>query len=91
MKNTEIVVIKGDRYLIDFDRMEVYKFDKENSHQRYKAMIKNPNLAQKMKKLNKRDMELLLENSKYYDPKKHKFKDEQVISNVNPRGGNGSS
>ena len=77
MKNTEIVVIKGDRYLIDFDRMEVYKFDKENSHQRYKAMIKNPNLSKKMVKLNDRDMELLMENSKYYDPEKHKFKGEE--------------
>jgi len=41
-RNTEIVVIKGDRFLIDFDRMKIYKFDRDNSHQRYKAMIKNP-------------------------------------------------
>jgi len=77
MRNVKLINIKGKDYILDIDKSDLYHFNKNSSFERYKAVLRNPELTKEMDKLNKRDMELLKENSRFYDPKKHKFKGEK--------------
>jgi len=75
-KEVDIITYKGKKYLIDFNKMQLYSFDYPSSLRRLKAALRNPKLAPRMKRPSNKHMEALVKNSKVYDPDIHKFEDE---------------
>lgn len=73
-KDVEIINHDQKKYVVDYNQLKIYHFDEESDFVRYKTVLRNPDLSNKMYAPSQRFLDMLLKHSKVYDPEIHKFK-----------------
>ena len=72
MKNVEIIKYKGNDYLVDYDKMTIYRLA-DNDFETYKAALRKPSLANQLRRPSQKFLDMLARNSNTYNPAIHAF------------------